>query len=61
MGRVAERWRYDYEDAIHAREHALTQPETTDPELGKSLLRRFPEIPKDLMEPRGWTTVQSRS
>ncbi len=66
-GRQSERWRYDYEDSVHARAHALGDPTLLDPASFEPLLDAIPEtkscefteLDKDFFDEADWRFVYS--
>ena len=76
IGRVSERWRFNTEDAIHARKHAMQQASETkavgldtsdilDASLDDQLLRTistFEAVPEHITsnDQKQWVTIQSR-
>ncbi len=69
VGRVCEKWRFEFEDAIHARKHALGAADEPGPDadhdqdLTETLgeLQDFPEIPKGLLDFKDWSVVRSQA
>ena len=57
VGRVAERWRYRYGDAVRARSHALDDAARDDAAL--PVPSGFFEVPEAIYGVEGWKTIHS--